>query len=73
MELKESACVHEFSFNGFTAYFLLLILVGFVTTRKVNSEMFFTANRNSPWYLVASDDRDNAFRGDFYLDPRGGR
>lgn len=35
------------------AYFLLLILVGFVTTRKVNSEMFFTANRNSPWYLVA--------------------
>ena len=35
------------------AYFLLLILVGFVTTRKINSEMFFTANRNSPWYLVA--------------------
>jgi len=35
------------------AYFLLLILVGFVTTRKVSSEMFFTANRNSPWYLVA--------------------
>lgn len=35
------------------AYFLLLILVGFVTTRKANSEMFFTANRNSPWYLVA--------------------
>lgn len=35
------------------AYFLLLILVGFVTTRRANSEMFFTANRNSPWYLVA--------------------
>lgn len=35
------------------SYFLLLILVGFVTTRKANSEMFFTANRNSPWYLVA--------------------
>lgn len=35
------------------AYFLLLILVGFVTTRRANGEMFFTANRNSPWYLVA--------------------
>lgn len=34
-------------------YFLVLILVGLVTTRKTNSEMFFTANRNSPWYLVA--------------------
>ena len=35
------------------AYFLLLIGVGFLTTRKGDSEMFFTANRNSPWYLVA--------------------
>ena len=35
------------------AYFLLLILIGFLTTRKADSEMFFTANRNSPWYLVA--------------------
>lgn len=35
------------------SYFLILILIGFVTTRKVNSESFFTANRNSPWYLVA--------------------
>ena len=34
-------------------YFLLLIAVGFLTTRKGDSEMFFTANRNSPWYLVA--------------------
>ena len=35
------------------AYFLVLILIGFITTRKVTSESFFTANRNSPWYLVA--------------------
>ena len=34
-------------------YFLLLILVGFITTRKVTNESFFTGNRNSPWYLVA--------------------
>lgn len=34
-------------------YFLVLIGIGFLTTRKANSEMFFTANRNSPWYLVA--------------------
>ena len=35
------------------SYFVLLIIVGFFTTRKLNSESFFTANRNSPWYLVA--------------------
>ena len=35
------------------AYFLVLILIGFITTRKVTNESFFTANRNSPWYLVA--------------------
>lgn len=35
------------------SYFALLILVGIFTTRKSNSETFFTANRNSPWYLVA--------------------
>lgn len=35
------------------SYFGLLILVSYFTTRKSNSETFFTANRNSPWYLVA--------------------
>lgn len=35
------------------SYFGLLILVSYFTTRKANSETFFTANRNSPWYLVA--------------------
>ena len=35
------------------SYFVLLIIVGFFTTRQLNSESFFTANRNSPWYLVA--------------------
>ncbi len=35
------------------SYFGLLILVSYFTTRHSNSETFFTANRNSPWYLVA--------------------
>lgn len=35
------------------SYFALLIIIGYFTTRKSNSETFFTANRNSPWYLVA--------------------
>lgn len=35
------------------SYFGLLILVGYITTRKSDSETFFTANRTSSWYLVA--------------------
>lgn len=35
------------------SYFGLLILVSYFTTRHANSETFFTANRTSPWYLVA--------------------
>lgn len=35
------------------SYFGLLILVSYFTTRHADSETFFTANRNSPWYLVA--------------------
>ncbi len=35
------------------AYFFVLIWIGYLTTKKSNSETFFTGNRNSPWYLVA--------------------
>lgn len=35
------------------SYFGLLILVSFFTGRKSDNETFFTANRSSPWYLVA--------------------
>lgn len=35
------------------SYFGLLILVSYFTSRKAGNETFFTANRNSPWYLVA--------------------
>jgi Na+/proline symporter len=35
------------------AYFLMLILVSIFTSRNANNQDFFTAGRNSPWYLVA--------------------
>lgn len=34
-------------------YFGLLILISYFTSRKADNETFFTANRTSPWYLVA--------------------
>ena len=34
-------------------YFLVLILIAFLTTKKSDSSTFFTGNRQSPWYLVA--------------------
>ena len=35
------------------AYFLLLILVSFLTGKDAGNENFFLAGRQSPWYLVA--------------------
>lgn len=35
------------------AYFGLLIVVSFFTGKQADNETFFTANRTSPWYLVA--------------------
>lgn len=40
-------------FGVIAAYFLLLILVGYLTSRKSDSLTFYTGNRQSPWYLVA--------------------
>ncbi|MDE5611423.1 MAG: sodium:solute symporter, partial [Odoribacter sp.] len=37
----------------FLSYFGVLILVSFFTSRKADNAVFFTANRTSPWYLVA--------------------
>lgn len=34
-------------------YFLLLIGIAYWTGRKADNQDFFTASRNSPWYLVA--------------------
>lgn len=34
-------------------YFLILITIAWYTSRGATTETFFTANRQSPWYLVA--------------------
>jgi Na+/proline symporter len=34
-------------------YFLVLILISIITSRGADTTTFFTANRQSPWYLVA--------------------
>ena len=35
------------------SYFLVLILIAFLTSRNADSSTFFTGNKQSPWYLVA--------------------
>ncbi|NLA24194.1 MAG: sodium:solute symporter, partial [Bacteroidales bacterium] len=35
------------------SYFGVLMLIGYLTSRKATSYTFFTGNRQSPWYLVA--------------------
>ena len=35
------------------AYFFLLLLVSFLTSKKGQNEAFFTGNKNSKWYVVA--------------------
>ncbi len=40
-------------FSIIAAYFSLLMLISWLTSRKANFATFFTANRKSPWYLVA--------------------
>jgi len=34
-------------------YFFVLIVVSWFTSRKADTETFFTGNRKSPWYIVA--------------------
>ncbi len=34
-------------------YFFVLIGVSWITSRKANTDTFFTGNRKSPWYVVA--------------------
>lgn len=34
-------------------YFLILLTIAYFTSRKADTTTFFTANRKSPWYLVA--------------------
>lgn len=34
-------------------YFGMLLFISWITSRNANTDSFFIANRNSPWYLVA--------------------
>ena len=34
-------------------YFALLMVIAYLTGKQANNQTFFTANRSSPWYLVA--------------------
>ena len=43
----------ELVFFVIIAYFLVLIVISFVTSRNSNTQSFFSANKKSPWYLVA--------------------
>ena len=40
-------------FSLIAGYFALLMVIAKLTTKDVDSESFFTGNRQSPWYLVA--------------------
>ncbi|HLW20278.1 MAG TPA: sodium:solute symporter [Cyclobacteriaceae bacterium] len=40
-------------FGVIAAYFLLLLFIGYLTSRKSDGLTFYTGNKQSPWYLVA--------------------
>ena len=40
-------------FSVIAAYFLLLMFISYLTSRKSDTATFFTGNKQSPWYLVA--------------------
>ena len=41
------------AFTVIGGYFLVLILISYLTSKKADDHTFFTANRQSPWFLVA--------------------
>jgi len=34
-------------------YFLLLFVISYLTTRKVDQQSFYTGNRRAPWYIIS--------------------
>lgn len=40
-------------FGVITAYFILLLIISYFTSRKADNNTFFTADKQSPWFLVA--------------------
>jgi Na+/proline symporter len=42
-----------FSIGIISVYFAALIAIAYMTSRNADSNDFFTANKQAPWYLVA--------------------
>ncbi len=40
-------------FAVFIGYSLLLLLIGFITSKKANNQSFFNAGKSSPWFVVS--------------------
>jgi Na+/proline symporter len=40
-------------FSIIAAYFSILVLISWFTSRNSSNETFFTGNRQSPWFVVA--------------------
>lgn len=37
----------------FVGYFVLIFIISFITSKHANNQTFYTANRKSPWFIVA--------------------
>lgn len=42
-----------FLLSVIVCYFLVLLIISFLTSRNADNQSFFLGNRNSPWYVVA--------------------
>ena len=68
MELKESACVHEFSFNGFAGLFFIVDLGWLCDNQESQYWDVFYSEPEFPLVFGGFwDDRDLPFRSNVYL------
>src|SRR5688572_9176526 len=55
-----------------TVYFLALIIISYFTSKGADTNTFFTANRQSPWYLVAFGMIGSSLSGLTFISVPGG-
>ncbi len=53
------------------SYFLILLLMGYVTSRKASSSSYFLGNKSSPWILVAMGMIGDSLSGITYISVPG--
>ena len=53
------------------AYFLILLVMGYVTSRKVTANSYFLGNKSSPWILVALGMIGDSLSGVTYISVPG--